>query len=105
MGSVTTSLADEAERIFEDLGYTVTEDGSEFRAERKWRVVRVTTADPADVPDTGTMRCFVAREDDAPDVRAQLLAEKPDYDWAVIAVDEAGDHRVFHPSADVLSAP
>jgi len=105
MGSVTTSLTDEAERIFTDLGYEVTEDGTELRAERKWRVVRVTTDDPAEVTDTGALRCFVAREEEAPDVRERLLSSKPDYDWAVIGVDENGEYRVYHPRADVLSAP
>lgn len=105
MGSVTTSLREEAERIFEDLGYTVSQDGGELCAERKWRVVRVTTADPADAPETGTLRCFVAWASDAPTVRNRLLEEKPDYDWAVIGVDESGHYRVYHPSADVLSAP
>ena len=105
MGTVTTSLSEEAERIFTDLGYEVTADGSELRAERKWRVVQVTTDAPGTVEDTGTLRCFVARDDDASDVREDLLTRKPDYDWAVIGVDESGDYRVYHPRADVLSAP
>jgi len=105
MGNVTTSLADEAERIFTDLGYEVTENGAELRAERKWRVVQVTTDDPAEVSGTGALRCFVARDEEAPTVRDRLLAGKPDYDWAVIGVDESGDYQVYHPRADVLSAP
>lgn len=105
MGSVTTSLVDEAERIFTDLGYEVTEDGNELRAERKWRTVRVTTAAPEDVPEEGPLRCFVARDGEAAGVQERLLTAKPDYDWAVIGVDETGDYQVYHPSADVLSAP
>lgn len=105
MGSVTASLAESAREIFSDLGYEVTDLGTEFRAERKWRTVRVTTADPDDAPDTGPLRCFVARDERAPAVRDDLLARKPAYDWAVIGVDESGDYTVYHPRADVLSAP
>jgi len=104
MGAVSTSLDEEARSIFTDLGYEVTEAGEELRAERKWRTVHVTTADPADAATHGSLRCFVAREDDANDVQDRLRALEPDYDWAVISVD-GDDYRVLHPSADVLPAP
>lgn len=104
MGAVSTSLIEEARTIFTDLGYDVTEDGDELRAERKWRTVHVTAADPEDAATHGRLRCFVADADRAGDVRERLLQSEPSYDWAVISVDE-DDYRVLHPSADVLPAP
>lgn len=104
MGAVTTPLVDEAEAIFADLGYDVTRDGTELRAERKWRVVRVTTADPEDAPETGNFRCFVTESERAEAVRDELARTQPGYDWAVIAVDD-GEYEVLHPTADVLPAP
>lgn len=104
MGAVSTSLDDEARSIFTDLGYEVTEAGDELRAERKWRTVHVTTADPEEASAHGGLRCFVAREDRAEEVRDRLLSLEPDYDWAVISVD-GDDYRVLHPNAGVLPAP
>lgn len=104
MGAVSTSLVEEARSIFTDLGYEVTEEGEELRAERKWRTVHVTTTDPEEASAHGGLRCFVAREDRAGDVRDRLLSLEPDYDWAVISVDGDG-YSVLHPSADVLPAP
>ena len=104
MGAVSTSLIEEARTVFRDLGYEVTEAGDELRAERKWRTVYVTAADPADANTHGRLRCFVARADRAATVRDQLLDLEPDYDWAVITIDE-GDSSVLHPSAYVLPAP
>lgn len=104
MGAVSTSLIEEARTVFNDLGYEVTEEGDELRAERKWRTVYVTAADPTEANTHGRLRCFVARADRAADVRDQLLDLEPDYDWAVITIDE-GDSSVLHPSADVLPAP
>jgi hypothetical protein len=104
MGAVSTSLDEEARSIFTDLGYDVTEAGEELRAERKWRTVHVTTADPEEASAHGGLRCFVAREDRAGDVQDRLLSLEPDYDWAVVSVD-GDDYRVLHPSADVLPAP
>lgn len=104
MGAVSTSLVEEARDIFTDLGYEVTEDGEELRAERKWRTVHVTTDDPEQAPKHGNLRCFVARADEADSVQKRLLSVEPDYDWAVISVDE-NDYRVLHPTADVLPAP
>jgi hypothetical protein len=104
MGAVSTSLDEEARTIFAELGYEVSEAGTELRAERKWRTVHVTTEDPEDAATHGQLRCFVARDDQANDVRNRLLDVEPNYDWAVISVDE-DDYRVLHPSADVLPAP
>lgn len=104
MGAVSTSLVEAARSIFTDLGYEVSDDGDELVAERKWRTVHVTTADPDEAATHGQLRCFVARGGEAADVRSRLLADEPDYDWAVIRVDE-DDYRVLHPSPDVLPAP
>ncbi len=104
MGVVSTPLLDEARTIFSDLGYEVEKEGEELRAERKWRTVFVTTADPEEAPTHGRLRCFVAESDRAREVRDQLVSLAPDYDWAVVAVD-SGDYRVLHPNAEALSAP
>jgi hypothetical protein len=104
MGAVSTSLVEKARTIFTDLGYEVTDDGDELRAERKWRTVHVTTADPAEVSSDGQLRCFVARLERADAVRDRLLGTEPDYDWAVIGVTDS-DYQVLHPDADVLPAP
>lgn len=104
MGAVSTRLIDEAGDIFRELGYEVERDGEELRATRKWRVVHVTTEDPAEAREDGTLRCFVAREDEAEGVRRGLLDATPPYDWAVVAVGE-DDYEVLHPDADVLPAP
>lgn len=105
MGAVSTSLEETARTVFRDLGYELTADGDELRAERKWRTVYVTTDDPEDANTHGRLRCFVSRANRAPEVRDRLLALEPDYDWAVVSVDEEGTYRVMHPSADVLPAP
>ncbi|WP_181692558.1 hypothetical protein [Natronomonas sp. LN261] len=105
MGAVSTSLVEEARTVFRDLGYELTAEGDELRAERKWRTVYVTTADPEDANTHGRLRCFVARAERAPTVRDRLLAIEPDYDWAVVSIDEEGEYRVLYPSADVLPAP
>ncbi|CAI49381.1 uncharacterized protein NP_2580A [Natronomonas pharaonis DSM 2160] len=104
MGAVTTSLDEEARTIFRDLGYEVTTENDELRAERKWRTVHVTTADPEEANTYGRLRCFVADADRAGEVRDRLLGLEPDYDWAVMSVED-GDYQVLHPSADVLPAP
>jgi hypothetical protein len=99
MGVVSTPLLDEARSIFADLGYTVTDLGSELRAERKWRIVYITTDAPEDVSENVDLRCFVASEDRAPRLREELLDRAPDYDWAVMTVDDDGDYEVLHPEA------
>jgi hypothetical protein len=104
MAVASTSLDERARTIFTDLGYEVTPDRGEFRAERKWRTVYVTTSDPDQAPSYGSLRCFVAPLEDAEPLREDLLSRAPDYDWAVVGVDEDG-YTVLHPSAAVLSAP
>jgi hypothetical protein len=98
MGVLSTPLIDEARTIFTDLGYEVETVGSELRAERKWRIVYISTETPTRVDDgDADLRCFVAAPDRAPDLREKLLSLEPDYDWAVMSVDSTGDYEVLHP--------
>jgi len=100
MRAVTTQLDEMAQSIFADLGYEVSRDGVEFRAERKWRVVRVTPVEePGDAPTGGQYRCFVTWEDTANEIVARLARENPDYEWAVITVDDDGSHEVHRRSS------
>lgn len=100
MRAVTTNLDEMAQSIFDDLGYEVSRDGVEFRAERKWRVVYVTPVDePGETPTGGEYRCFVTWKDTANAMVARLAREKPDYEWAVITVDDDGDHEVHRRSS------
>ncbi|WP_459349857.1 DUF7116 family protein, partial [Natronomonas gomsonensis] len=46
-----------------------------------------------------------ARAERAPEIQDRLLEIEPDYDWAVVSIDEEGEYRVLHPSTDVLPAP
>jgi hypothetical protein len=95
MGTVTTSLRQEAQSIFTDLGYNVSGNGGEIRAERKWRTVRVTPmSEPRDIPQSGDLRCFVTWEDRAGDLEHRLTREDPDYEWAIIGVREGGEWAV-----------
>lgn len=99
MGVVSTPLLDEAHSIFTDLGYEVTDLGSELRAERKWRIVYISTAGPEDVSENVDLRCFVVTENRAERLREELLTTAPDYDWAVMSLGEDGSYEVLHPSA------
>lgn len=95
MGTVTTSLRKEAQSIFADLGYSVSGNGGEIRAERKWRVVRVTPMpEPSDLPSSGTMRCFVTWADRAGELERQIRRADPDYEWALIGVRDGGGYTV-----------
>ena len=101
MGSVSTLTppSEEARSIFTELGYTVSGTGTELRAERKWRVVHVTAVgESLETPELGDLRCFVAWKDAAHELREQLLTEKPDYDWAIIGVDDSAEYEVLHPT-------
>ncbi|WP_254545048.1 DUF7116 family protein [Halomarina pelagica] len=99
MGVVNKPLLDEARTIFTDLGYTVTDLGSELRAERRWRIVYVTASDPDEVAEDVDLRCFVASRERADRLREKLLSRAPDYDWAVMSVGDDGDYDVLHPQA------
>lgn len=96
MGVVNTSLRKEAESIFTDLGYEVAVNGSELRAKRKWRVVDVTPMDEPDEPPTsGGLRCFVTWSDRIEALERRLNDADPDYDWAIIGVEDE-DYVVSH---------
>lgn len=95
MGTVTTPPADEARSIFDDLGYSVTGRGEEFRAIRDWKEVHVLAVDgEVDAPDDGSYRCFVTWKDRAPELEARLARLDPPYEWAVIGVADDGDYEV-----------
>ena len=99
MGTVSTAPVEEARSIFSDLGYTVTGDGPEFSAQRKWRSVTVRVIDePDNRPQAGELCCFVTWREDASDLRRRLLSLDPEYDWAVIGVD-GDDYEVVHAPA------
>ena len=90
MGAVTTPLIDRAESIFADLGYAVTVDGGELRAERKWRTVRVTpVAEPTTIPESGDYRCFVTPAERVDGLERELERRRPDYEWAIIGLTES----------------
>ncbi|PSP89522.1 hypothetical protein BRC90_04110 [Halobacteriales archaeon QS_4_69_34] len=106
MGAASTPPTEQARSIFTELGYTVSGNGTELRAERKWRVVRVTAvAEPEETPDSGDLRCFVTWKRHAEALRERLLDEKPDYDWAIIGVDDTGDYEVIHPTVGPTPIP
>lgn len=88
MGTVTTALRQEAESIFSDLGYAVTTQENEIRAERKWRVVEVTPlAEPDEPPAcSGKFQCFVTWADNVPALERRLEHANPDCEWAIIGV-------------------
>jgi len=106
MAPVSTPPTKEARSIFNRLGYEVLDDGDEFRARRKWREVRVSAiADSGDAPKYGTLRCFVTWTENATRLSQQIRDSNPDYEWAVIAVDDEGDYEVARapPSKTVVA--
>ena len=86
--------------MFERLGYAVSGNGPEFVAERKWRSVRVRTlcaedakrADALPADDTG-MQCLVTWMDCVDELR-ERMRDAPDGEWAIIGVDDEGNHEV-----------
>jgi hypothetical protein len=95
MESASTDLRNRARTLFEELGYSIGETPAGFRAERKWRTVTVQTVSAdATLPSDGQLRCFVTSADDAGELRSRLLEARPDYDWAIVAVDGA-DYDVY----------
>lgn len=88
-------LTNRARSIFEDLGYTVEGAGTEFRAERAWKSVTVTTvSDASEAPEDGRLRCFVTDEDTADALERRLSRSDPGYEWAIISVSDGEDYRV-----------
>ena len=97
MGAVTTSLGEQAQSIFDELGYTVSRTGSELRAEYKWRVVQISVFDDDEVPpDSGSLRCFVTHAETVRSAAERLADFDINYDWAVIGIDDDGDYEVIH---------
>jgi hypothetical protein len=100
MGTVTTSLGQQAQSIFDDLGYDVTSDGTDLRATRKWRVVQITPMpEPREPPATGELRCFVTWAERASDVKRRLLGSNVEYEWAIIGIRDDDNYDVTHTSA------
>lgn len=87
MGPGTTQLAEQARSIFSDLGYAIDGDGPEFRAERAWKVVHVSTTAELDGDEPGGFRCFVSEPDGVDDLERRLESKNPDYEWAIIVAD------------------
>jgi len=99
MRAVTKPLDEQARSIFAELGYDVETRNTELVAERKWRVVHVTTTaadDGDDTPESGEYRCFVAWREDVDAVARRLRQQDPDYEWAVLGLHEDGDYEVTH---------
>ncbi len=92
MENGTADLARRARSIFDQLGYTVVGDGTEFRAERDWKSVRVeVTTEPA-VDAIEGLCCFVTPSDAVASLRQRLDDARTD-EWAIIAVD-GEDHEI-----------
>lgn len=96
MGVVSTTLRQEAESIFTNLGYEVSSDGETLWAERKWRTVAVTpVTKPDELPASGQLRCFVTWERHIDELEQRLRSSAYDYDWAIIGVTD-DDYVVTH---------
>lgn len=97
----TIPPSEEARSVFERLGYAVSGDGPEFVAERKWRSVRVRTLCSEDArraslaSEYSGLECLVTWMECVDDVR-ERLPERPDGEWAIIGVDDEGNHEVHH---------
>ena len=88
MGPGNTRLVERARSIFSELGYTVEGTGTEFRAEREWKVVTVNAVgDGSEVPSDGTYHCFVTRPERVEALEGRLRSIDPEYEWAILAVD------------------
>ncbi|WP_267639975.1 DUF7116 family protein [Haloarchaeobius amylolyticus] len=90
-------IGEQARKVFDRLGYTVTGDGDEFRAERDWKVVHVTaTTDLREPPSTAGdgLQCFVTNKERAERVRRRVSESNPAYEWAVIGVGEDDQYVV-----------
>ena len=89
MGTVTNPLAKEARSIFAELGYTVSDRGDELTAERGWKVVGDTPMpEPKSPPASGSLRCFVTYQHSVRDLRQRIRQANPEYDWAIITVED-----------------
>ncbi|MFC6726251.1 hypothetical protein ACFQE1_18155 [Halobium palmae] len=104
MAPVTMPPVEEAKTIFTRLGYAVSGEGTELRAERKWRTVHVTAVDgetatdALPVADGGRsdvrFRCFVTWKESAEALRDRLNGLGPGYEWAIIGVEDEEEYEV-----------
>jgi hypothetical protein len=106
---------EEAKTVFSRLGYTVSGNGTELVAERKWRTVQVTAmdADEASSPtrvladggqtEGGSLRCFVTWKDYTGELRDELRRASPSYEWAIIGVDGSDDYDVVRSEQPVVA--
>jgi hypothetical protein len=109
---------EEAKTIFQRLGYTVSGEGTELRAERKWRTVYVTAVD-GDAATSGLevaadggrpeerLRCFVTWKESTAELREYLSRRRPGYEWAIIGVEGSDDdpeYEVVRGEADPVPA-
>lgn len=112
MAPVTIPPVDRARSIFTELGYTVSGNGTEFRAQRKWRTVHVTAldadsaSDERALADGGTderdLRCYVTYHQTTGNLRKRLNRADPPFEWAIIGVDcESDDYDVVHRAESV----
>jgi hypothetical protein len=106
MPTVSIPPVEEARRAFRRLGYEVTGDGPALRAQRKWRTVEVRVLSATEASETRQLvadggrtdtelRCFVTWRESASSLCTRLSERNLGYQWAVIGVDESGDHEVF----------
>lgn len=104
MAPVTIPPVEAARSIFTRLGYNVSGDGTELRAERKWRTVHVTALDADDATDEAPaiadggdddrdLRCFVTYREVTGDLRDRLDRADPPFEWAIISVDDVDDEE------------
>lgn len=101
MAQVTIPPTDHARSVFERLGYSLTGEGPEFVAERKWRSVRVTALCVEDatrpddyLADDGDLQCFVTWTECASALKDRLTRLAPNLEWAIVGVDDDGNHEV-----------
>lgn len=101
MAPVTMPPVEEARSIFQELGYTVSGQGTDLLAERKWRTVHVTattTNGERALADGGRtdhkLRCFVTWTEYAGELRNRLAGMETPYEWAVIGVGEDSSYEV-----------
>ncbi|AFK20372.1 hypothetical protein E6P09_13310 [Haloferax mediterranei ATCC 33500] len=102
MAQASMPPVQEARSIFGQLGYTVSGDGPDMLAERKWRTVQVTALSSREATncrpaftDGGTetqyrLRCFVTWDDHISALRERLRGIDLPYEWAIIGVSDNG---------------
>jgi len=88
-------LEGHARLVFERLGYSVTYDGEDLKAERDDKVVSVVTVEDEKPPHVEAdadidKYCLVTRADDAPSLKRTAESRLPaETDWAVIGLEKA----------------